>query len=131
MTIPPTVHGMATCDILKLGVNHVTAAKSSTADHTCPKKGEAMRTPTPEELGEIASCFSSIGFRINYPHALRLGKLGTAKEVRAALAKTTDLDKAMGSTALVAATEKILVTPKEESNVRAEEAVRLDIPTEA
>jgi hypothetical protein len=79
-----------------------------------------MRTPTPEELDEIAGCFSPIGFRINYPHALRLGKQGTAKEIRAALAKTTDLDKAMGSAALVAATEKILVTPapqpKEESN---------------
>ena len=90
-----------------------------------------MRTPTPEELDEIAGYFSSIGFRINYPHALRLGKLGTAKEVRAALAKTTDLDKAMGSAALVAATEKILVTPKEEGNVRGEETIGMDIPKEA
>ena len=69
------------------------------------------RTPTPEEMEEIAGYFLSAGFRINFPDGKMLATIATPAQVKKALTQVTAVEKAAGKTPLVNTVARLVQEP--------------------
>ena len=73
----------------------------------------AYRTPTSEEMDEVACFFLTEGFRINYPDAKMLCTIAELPQIKKALPQVTALEKLAGKTSFVNAVARVLQTPQQ------------------